>query len=181
MSTAERLLREAATFQRRQMPLSAWHAEWGLCVSNTLQHCLKRTLSCRADKCGIQSLWRAGTKPCNLLLDFLGQAFLEEASGPAGNEPFDRYLAMALRSLEAMVITAGQVDTFVAVRSPCMAGCGGQASCTVWQELFMLAKALRVTNISQACASGVSMLLTSRKLKAAVAALCCFLLLSVSS
>lgn len=39
---------------------------------------------------------------------------------PAGNEPFDRYLAMALRSLEAMVTTAGQVDSFVAVRIFCM-------------------------------------------------------------
>ena len=113
----------------------------------------------------------------------MGQAFLEEASGPAGNEPFDRYLAMALRSLEAMVITAGQVDTFVVVRSPCMAGCGGQASCTRHRVAGTVraGKGLGVTNISQACASGVLTLLTSHKLEAAVAALRCCLLLSVSS
>ena len=62
---------------------------------------------------------------------------------PAGNGPFDRYLAMALRSLEAMVTTAGQVDSFVAVRIFCMAGCGGLASCTVggtrWQDMIVAA------------------------------------------
>ena len=58
---------------------------------------------------------------------------------------------MALRSLEAMVTTAGQVDSFIAVRSLCMAGCGGLASCVVGTSVrgsrARLAKAL----VSPAC------------------------------
>ena len=89
---------------------------------------------------------------------------------------------MALRSLEAMVTTAGHVDSFVAVSSPYMAGCGGLASTSgaMWQDLTVAAepgssKPLESPACLKAHASWVLTLLTLHRCKAVVAALRCCL------